>query len=53
MPRKGWIWMLLNLIGKKLVTEKDLFSLAAQKGAGGHESRCRRVKRSLSELNRR
>jgi ribosomal protein L29 len=33
--------------------EKDLFSLAAQKGAGGHESRCRRVKRSLSELNRR
>jgi hypothetical protein len=34
-------------------TEKDLFSFAAWKRAGAHESASRKLMRSLSELNRR
>jgi hypothetical protein len=36
-----------------VVTEKDLFSFAAQKQSGAQESSGRKVKRSLGELNRR
>ena len=35
------------------MTEKDLFSLAAQKRSGAGEASGRKLKRSLSELNRR
>jgi hypothetical protein len=44
--------MLLTGLVKKAVTEKDLLSFAAHKQAGAHESASRKLKRSLSELNR-
>jgi hypothetical protein len=37
---------------KIIVTEKDLFSFAAHKHAGAHESASRKLKRSRGELNR-
>ena len=44
---------LLILLLKIDVIEKDLFSFAAWKRAGAHESASRKLMRSLSELNRR
>jgi len=44
--------ILLKLRDKILVTEKHLFTFAAHKHAGAHESASRKLKRSRDELNR-
>jgi len=44
--------MLLILLAKISVTEKDLFSLAARKRVAAHHRPGRKLMRSQSELNR-